>query len=153
MRKAVCLQGDDETSWSGRMALKLLRHVHACKGGSVKGGLGQAAMCSWVASLPQVASSPVHSSRLPASALLARSLAATQAEASKARDCLTLSGTLRWKCRDWNDLAMGQTPPAALHTTDQQPRSLYDAVSLPGSLHSLQAPAACIPAPCCTSFI
>ena len=51
----VCLQGDDKVSWSGRMALKLLRHVHACKGGSIEGDLGQDAMCSWIASLPQVA--------------------------------------------------------------------------------------------------
>ena len=59
MRMNVCLQGDNKTSWSGRMALKLLRHVHACKGGSIEGGLGQDAMCSWIASLPQVALSPV----------------------------------------------------------------------------------------------
>lgn len=41
------------------MALKLLKHVHACKGGSIEDSLGQDAMCSWIASLPQVGLSPV----------------------------------------------------------------------------------------------
>eukprot|EP00891_Asterochloris_glomerata_P000122 jgi/Astpho2/122/fgenesh1_pg.00004_%23_31_t len=35
------------------MALKLLKHVHACKRGSIEDSLGQDAMCSWIASLPQ----------------------------------------------------------------------------------------------------
>ena len=90
------------------MALKLLRHVHACKGGSIEGGLGQDAMCSWIASLPQVALVTCASLALPACALLVWSLVATWAKAGKARDCMTPVWHAWVECRGRSSLVKGQ---------------------------------------------